>query len=95
MIRKLEAEFDHRRMVWEYVMSQVLRLDHLAVRQEILAHGEVTREMYESLGEQQVRSIIERQLDMELDRFEDALLAYDEAYGESEDQDVGRRQESR
>jgi hypothetical protein len=93
-LRKLEASFNHASMVWEFAMYQTVHLEHLE-HQRIAAQGFVSREMYESLGAEQIQAIIERQLHAELNRFEDALRAYDEAYGESATQTVGRRQESR
>jgi hypothetical protein len=81
--RKLEVQEDFARNTWEFVMTQRVRLQHIDQKQ-IAAHGWITRETYDSIGKERVKELIERSLAEELDRLEDALYAYDEAYGDTE-----------
>jgi hypothetical protein len=81
--RKLEAREDYAHNRWQFVMTQRLRLKYLE-DQKIGAEGWVTNEAYHSIGEEEIRRVIEHNLNDELDRFADAVYAYDEAYGDTE-----------
>jgi len=83
--RKLESEEDYAHRRRRYVMTERVLLRNLGKTELVRAEGWVTNEALQNARDSlAVEAIIRRSLSKNLDGLEDALRAYDEAYGETE-----------